>query len=345
MEPDSQNETDEQATETVPPGPASQEPAAVPAPTGGSVAAEVLSAALSSALLFALFLLLPLAGSVALAFAGVPLVRVAHRRGVRAGLLGAAISAGLLAGIGAATGGASDATAGAILASVAMGLPVLSASLVRRGASASAAFLILGVVGFGVLAGGLLVREHTGGRPVGQEIAVAFDSMTPSTGPATAKGVDPETAARMAATMIRFKEFAQTYWPGLVGASWLLAAAVAFYTGALAARPAPSAERVRFEELRVPAPAVALFVASGGGFALLSGTARAVAGDLLLPLLALYFLTGLSIICHFARRWFRARILRAGLYALVVYFPLNVGVGLLGLFDWYADFRRRGQKV
>lgn len=344
MEPDSQNEPDERAAETVPSALPSPEPTA-PVRAGGSVAAEVLSAALSSALLFALFLLLPLAGSVALAFAGVPLVRVAHRRGVRAGILGAAISAGLLAGIGAATGGTSEAAAGGILAAVAMGLPVLSAGLVRRGVSASAAFLALAALGFGVLVGALLVRERTGGRPVGQEIAVAFDAMTPSTGPATAKGVDPETAVRMAATMARFKEFARTYWPGLVGASWLLAAAVAFYTGALAARPAPSAERVRFEELRVPAPAVALFVAAGGGFALLSGVARAVAGDLLLPLLALYFLTGLSIICHFARRWFRARILRAGLYALVVYFPLNVGVGLLGLFDWYADFRSRGQKA
>ena len=36
------------------------------------------------------------------------------------------------------------------------------------------------------------------------------------------------------------------------------------------------------------------------------------AGNLLLPLLALYFVAGLSIICHFVRRWFRARILRVG---------------------------------
>ena len=101
----------------------------------------------------------------------------------------------------------------------------------------------------------------------------------------------------------------------------------------------------RFEALRVPAPVVALFAASGAGFALLRSPSRIWAGDLLLPLSALYFLAGLSIICHFARRWFRAQILRAGLYALVVYFPLNVAVGLLGLFDWYADFRRRGEKA
>jgi hypothetical protein len=30
-----------------------------------------------------------------------------------------------------------------------------------------------------------------------------------------------------------------------------------------------------------------------------------------------------------------------GVYTLVAYFPMNVGVALLGLFDWYVDFRRR----
>ena len=319
-----------------------QEPLPAERPRDRSAAVESVFAALSSALLFALFLLLPLAGSVALAFAGVPLVRVAHRRGLVAGLLGSALAAGLLAGIGAASGGAAEAAAGGLLALVAIGLPVLFAGFVRRGLSASAAFLLLAASGFLLLAGALLVREQTGARSVAQEMGAIFDSMTPAGG---TKGVDADTAARMAAAMTRFKEFAQAYWLGLAGASWILAAGVGFYTGARAARPAPSAERTRFEELRIPAGIVALFAASGAAFALLHGAGRIAAGDLLLPLLALYFVAGLSIICHFARRWFRTRILRAGLYALVVYFPLNVAVGLLGLFDWYADFRRRGEKA
>ena len=86
-------------------------------------------------------------------------------------------------------------------------------------------------------------------------------------------------------------------------------------------------------------------MAAGAAFGLLEGEARRVAANLLLPLLALYFVAGLSIICHFFRRWFRARILRIGLYALAAYFPINVGVALLGLFDWYVDFRRRGEGV
>jgi hypothetical protein len=75
---------------------------------------------------------------------------------------------------------------------------------------------------------------------------------------------------------------------------------------------------------------------------LLQGSARRIAGSVLLPLAALYFVAGLSIICHFARKWFRFWLLRVGLYTLVAYFPMNVGVALLGLFDWYVDFRRRG---
>jgi hypothetical protein len=132
---------------------------------------------------------------------------------------------------------------------------------------------------------------------------------------------------------------------GLVGGFWILGSSVTYYAGARSARPAPSAERMRFEALSLPALLAPVFVAAGAVFALASGAARQAAGDVLIPLVALYFVAGLSIICHFARKWFRVRILRVGLYALVVYFPMNVGVTLLGLFDWYAGFRRRGEKA
>ncbi len=105
------------------------------------------------------------------------------------------------------------------------------------------------------------------------------------------------------------------------------------------------AERTRFEALSLPAFLAPVFVAAGAVSALARDTARQVAGDVLIPLAALYFVAGLSIICHFARRWFKTRILRVGLYTLVIYFPMSVGVALLGLFDWYVGFRRRGEKA
>jgi hypothetical protein len=33
------------------------------------------------------------------------------------------------------------------------------------------------------------------------------------------------------------------------------------------------------------------------------------------------------------------------LYVLAGYFPINVAVALMGLFDWYVDFRRRGEGI
>lgn len=303
---------------------------------------ETLFAGLSAALLFSFFLLIPVAGSIALAFAAVPLVRVTHRRGLIAGLAGSLLVGFVLAAVGLAMGGPSQAVASAIVASLATALPVLAAGAVRSGLSSSKAYLLLLGVGFAVLAGALAIREASEGVPLRDEIGRAFDAMSPAS---AAHGSETDAAARTAALYGRFKRFAQDYWIGLVGASWALASAVSFYLGARVARPAPSAERARFEELRVPSAIVALFVAAGAGFAMPHGSVQSGAADVLMPLLALYFLAGLSIICHFARRWFRARILRAGLYALVIYFPLNVGVGLLGLFDWYADFRRRGEKA
>ena len=91
------------------------------------------------------------------------------------------------------------------------------------------------------------------------------------------------------------------------------AAAVAFYAGARAARPAPSAERRRGSRaLRVPAGVRGALRRGGRGLRAPAGRGRTVAGDVLLALAALYFVAGLSIICHFARRWFRAWFLRFG---------------------------------
>ena len=96
----------------------------------------------------------------------------------------------------------------------------------------------------------------------------------------------------------------------------------------------------------MPAAVVAPLRRGRGGFRRsLPGPARRSRGTSCCRCSALYFVAGLSIICHFARKWFRARILRVGLYALVAYFPMNVGVALLGLFDWYVDFRRRGEEA
>jgi hypothetical protein len=303
-----------------------------------SAGVETLFAALTTALLFGLFILGPWWFWSALVLAGIPPVRVAQARGAVYGLVCAVIASAVLGGIGAADGGAGSALAAALSGVVCFGLPVLAASLVRREMDPGKAFLLLAAVGAAVIVAGIVLSGAAPDKALG-ELFDAMKAQPPQ------KGVDSETAARGAFIMARVRELTIRYYSGVAAFFWVSLSAVWFYAGSHAARPAPSAERVRFEQFRAPAPVVAVFVAAGAGSVLLGGVAQTVAGDVLLPLLALYFLVGLSIICHFARRWFRSRFLRAGLYFVVVYSPLSLGMGLLGLFDWYVDFRRRGEKA
>ncbi len=303
-------------------------------------------AGLATALLFGAFLVLPIVGALTLPLLPVPAVRLTFRRGAGAGLSAVLVASSLLLGLGLATGGAAAALGVVFFAGIVTALPALSAAWVSRGAAPSRAYLVLCAAGFLVLAAGLGLRSLAGGRTMKAEISAAFDDMAPAAIQSYTKGgMEPEAVARLKATLAAARDFSVKYWVGLVGASWILSAAIGFYFGARVARPEPSAEKARFDGLSVPAAVVALFVAAGAGAGLAPSPLREIAGNALLPLSALYFLAGLSIICHFARKWFRARILRVGLYGLALYFPINVGVGLLGLFDWYADFRHRGEKA
>jgi len=281
-------------------------------------------------------------GALGLPLAAVPAVRLTHRRGLWQGLLASALGTGVIFALAAAAG--PRAFALAALAFGVTALPASFAAVARSGVDSSRAYLALCLAGC-ALAGGLAaLRLASGDHSVEVEIQRAFDrTIPPALESYSRSSKDPEAIERVRSTLAAARQMALRFWAGILAASWVLGAAVSFYAGARAARPAPSAEEARFEKLTVPAFAAALFVIAGAGTALLSGSARNAAGNVLLPLSALYFVAGLSIICHFARRWFRVRILRFGLYALVVYFPMNVAVTLLGLFDWYADFRRRGQ--
>lgn len=318
---------------------AAEESARPEGPHGGL---EIALAAAFSAVAFGLFLALPLVGSIGLPLAGVPTVRLAHRRGGVAAFVAAALAGAVVAAVALASGDGGGWARGAFASGVAF-LPALFATIVRKGVDSSRAYVGLCAAGSLLLAGLFLGGSAAAGRPVGDEIAREFDRMIPAAMESyTRSGMDAETVARVRATLQAAREFSRSYWAGLLGLLWVVCAWISFYAGARQARPAPSAEATRFEELRVPAVVAPLFVASGAGSVFLGPDLRPLAGSVLLPLFALYFVAGLSIICHFARRWFRVRLLRVGLYTLVAYFPMNVGVALLGLFDWYVDFRRRG---
>jgi hypothetical protein len=306
---------------------------------------EIPAAASLSALFFAALFVVPLVGAVGFPLTAVPLSRVTHRRGMGAGLAATGLTVGILCGVALATAGWREAVGMGLAAAFVAGLPVLLAGRVRSGLDPSRAFLVLSLAGSLLLAAVLFGLPATGQPPIETELRATFDTMIPAALESYRRGkADTATVDRVRSTLMGARDFTVRFWAGLVGAGWILGAAVTFYAGARAARPVPSAEKVRFEGLRVPPGFAGLFVVSGAVFALLQGPARTIAGDVLLALAALYFVAGLSIICHFARRWFRAWFLRVGLYVLVAYFPMNLGVALLGLFDWYANFRRRGEK-
>ncbi len=307
---------------------------------------EIPAAACLSALFFAALFVLPLFGTLGFPLSAVPLVRITHRGGGLSGLTATLLAAGILFGVALTSTGWREALTIGATAILVAGLPALFAGRVRRGADPSRAFLALGALGALLLVGMLLGLPAAGQPPIETELRATFDAVIPAALESYRRGnADSATVETVRSTLSAARDFTIRYWAGLIGATWFLGAAVSFYAGARAGRPAPSAEAVRFEGLRVPPGAAALFVGAGAAFALLRGSWRAAAGDTLLALAALYFVAGLSIICHFARRWFRARILRFGLYVLVAYFPMNVAVALLGLFDWYGNFRQRGEKA
>jgi hypothetical protein len=307
---------------------------------------EIPLAALLAAGSFSALFVVPLLGALGVPLAAVPVVRLAHRRGVATGILASCLAVAIVLGLGWATGGVGAALAMAFLAAGVTALPTASVGFLRAGVDPSRCYLGLCLAGCAFLAATFAASSSSPGPSIAAEVATTFDRLIPAALESYSRsGADAETVARMRLTLESAREFTRRYLWGLFGALWVGGGAIAFYAGAATARPTPTADAARFETLRVPAAAAGLFVAAGTAFGLLSGEARRLAGNLLLPLLALFFMAGLSIICHFLRRWFRVRILRAGLYALAAYFPINVVVALLGLFDWYVDFRRRGEGV
>jgi hypothetical protein len=322
-------------------------PRELPAEEGSAALArlEIPIAAGISALFFTAFLSMRLVGGFFYPLAGVSLVRLTHRRGAASGLLAATLAGVIVFAVGLVSGSAGAAVALGAQAFAASALPVAAAARVRRGTDPSRAYLGLCIVGALLSTGLLLALPLLGEPPLTASLRVFLDANIPAAMESWKRsGMDAATLEQMRRAADQAREIVVRYWPGLLGLAWALSSAVTFYLGAWAGRPAPSAEATRFESLRIPAGGAMLFVASGAAFALFPGPPRTVSGAVLVLLAALYFLAGLSIICHFARRWFRARILRVGIYVLAAYFPMSLGVALLGLFDWYVNFRRRGEK-
>lgn len=95
-----------------------------------------------------------------------------------------------------------------------------------------------------------------------------------------------------------------------------------------------------FEDYRSDEWLPLAFAVTGLGAVALSGTLRWVALNLLLPVLALYFVHGLAIIRAHLTRWIgRGWLVRWGVAILALQMPLPAVVALLGLVDAFRPLR------
>ncbi|MCK5377782.1 MAG: DUF2232 domain-containing protein [Acidobacteria bacterium] len=95
-----------------------------------------------------------------------------------------------------------------------------------------------------------------------------------------------------------------------------------------------------FESYRSDEWLPVVFALSGLGAVVLGGTFRWVALNLLLPVLALYFVHGLAIIRAHLARWIgRGWLVRWGVAILALQMPLPAVVALLGLVDAFRPLR------
>jgi hypothetical protein len=303
--------------------------------------AEGLAAAGLSVLFFWGLRLLPLLGAAAIPAAALPLVRFACRRGFKPLLLPVILAAAASGAVafslvarGAAGAGPSPLTESLREVAVYVGMPVACAvaGAASRRTGPSGAFLGLSLYGAAVIAAIWL-----GWPDAGREIVSGYDSMAKARmTEARQGGADAETLRAWQAILDSGRVLASRYAPGLLSVFWILLAAPSFFLGRRLARMPES-----FSDLRLPPLLAMLFVASGATVVAFHTAVRQAAADVLAPLLVLYFLCGLSIITHFARRYLRLRVLRAALYLAVSVAPFSAVTAGLGLFDWYFDFRRR----
>lgn len=319
-------------------------------PQNSSLLAEGLAAAGLSALFFWGLRFLPFFGAVAIPAAALPLVRFACRRGLKplltplflVAILSGAMAFSLARIEPAAVSGGSPAPASpgreaAVEILVYLGTvgACAVAGALSRDRDASAVFVGLAVYGAIVVAATLLAVPGAG-----RDLLAGYDSMAQSRiTDLRQAGSDAETLRSWQALFQSGRALAAEFAPGLLTIFWIFAAAPSFFLGRrLAAMPDS------FSDFRVPPVLAALFVLSGGAAVVFHGPPRRAAVDVLAPLVVLYFLSGLSIITHFARRLFRFRPLRAMVYVAASVAPFSAVTAGLGLFDWYFDFRRRADR-
>jgi uncharacterized protein YybS (DUF2232 family) len=198
-----------------------------------------------------------------------------------------------------------------------------------------------------LLAGAMALYSLLSGHHIHQ---ILSDEITASLTQAMAlyekSGVTGDELAQVKRSMEAATALMVRIYPAL---TTLLLALMTGCNVALMRRPAARLGYVsagQFSEFRVPEPLIWLLIAAGFSLLAPDRALTTPALNVMVVLVALYFLQGLAVIITITGRHALSRVLRLLFYALLLLQPYVAGVvAIIGIFDLWGDFRTPGQKA
>jgi uncharacterized protein YybS (DUF2232 family) len=195
-----------------------------------------------------------------------------------------------------------------------------------------------------VVIGGLVLASlHFGaGVDVQQAVRSYVDIQMQQTQALMQKGnADAEKAVLIEKLIRQVGEFFQRTWPAVTSIGFAGLSLVTLFGLNLLGRGKYPLPGNPFHLWKLPEALIWILIASGAGMVLAKGIVETAACNVLLVVLAAYFLQGLSILNHFFKKNGVPPVLRTLGYVLVVTLnPLPVIVTGMGVFDMWVDFRK-----
>ncbi len=242
--------------------------------------------------------------------------------------------------------GSGSAFAAAILAAALLSLPALAlVASARDGRRRDEVLLVVAAVsGIGLLA--ILLGVALGGRDPGPWLAARFDEKVPEILAFYRTSGWEESAVEAAGRIFHMMASAfSEQLPGLVlAAAVLFGGVVVYLLGRLWGAESRGLAEPSFARFRTPLVAAVAFIPAGIVAALAEPPARQAAVDVILPLVALFFLRGLAIIRALLERGRAGLFLRALVWVVVFQMPLPLVLALGGILDEFLDVRGRVER-
>ncbi len=296
-----------------------------------------VAAPLLSALLFLSVLYVPVLGSLLNPFAPLPIIYYAFTHGTPAGAAAVLASAGVIGLLlGPKTGAVylfSYGLAGLMMANMIRNGKPFTSTVLATAAAAMAATALLAVAEQGNIAGVYAATLAAVKGIMAETIAVYEKAGMPADQIAMLK----ENGDAIVKWVVRALPGSLTVL--YLGAMFMNYAAYAALRNRWSWLPAT--KPLELNRWSPPEKMVFVFIIGGGLMMVPGEIAGAVAVNLLIVTVALYFMAGLCVIRHWFERGKLPRFLRWTIYILISFQPFMIaGTAGLGLFDLWLDFRK-----